>query len=70
MHRKHHKHLHHSLRSWLDYLWSCLEWWIWRHFWRKELCPNCENKLCVSNFSPCYNCHEGDKFEPLKGGDE
>lgn len=67
MHQRHRKHLHHSLHSWIDYIWSLFEYWLWRHLWRKELCPCCENKLCVGNSGPCYSCHEGSNFEPLKG---
>lgn len=32
-------------------------------FWRRQLCPHCINLECVSNFSPCYQCRRGDRYQ-------
>ena len=32
-------------------------------FWRRRLCPHCINLECVSNFSPCYQCRRGDRYQ-------
>lgn len=31
-------------------------------FWRKFKCKYCDNADCVSDFSPCYTCIRGTKF--------
>lgn len=32
-------------------------------FWRGRLCPRCIHLECVSNFSPCYQCRRGDRYQ-------
>ena len=36
---------------------------IWALTWRKKLCRHCENILCVSNHSPCYQCILGSNYK-------
>lgn len=43
---------------------------IWEKLtWRRKYCPRCLYTLgnCVSNWSPCYRCEEGDQFKEYKG---
>jgi len=34
--------------------------------WKNRYCPSCSNLALLSNYSPCYGCKKGNRYEKIE----